>query len=167
MKRRKRMSRERALAQLQAEGWADRVRFLDSNTATVALAARALGCEPAHIAKTLALITAEGPVLVLAAGDVKLSNAKFRARFNCKAQMIKGEDVERLVGHAPGGVCPFGVNAGVRIFCDISLKRFDTVYPACGDDRSAVRFTPQELFEASHALGWIDVTVVREPKNAS
>ena len=104
----------------------------------------------------------DGAVLVLAAGDVKLSNAKFREHFGFKAQMIRGEEVEALVGHAPGGVCPFGVNEGVQIYCDVSLQRFETVYPACGDDQSAVRFTPQELFEASHALGWVDVTVVRE-----
>ena len=134
------MSRQRALAQLQTEGWGDRVRFFEANTATVALAAQALGCEPAHIAKTLALRSPDGAVLVLAAGDVKLSNAKFREHFGFKA----------------------GVNEGVQIYCDVSLQRFETVYPACGDDQSAVRFTPQELFEASHALGWVDVTVVRE-----
>lgn len=100
------MSRERALAQLQTEGWGDRVRFFEANTATVALAAQALGCEPAHIAKTLALRSPDGAVLVLAAGDVKLSNAKFREHFGFKAQMIRGEEVEALVGHAPGGVCP-------------------------------------------------------------
>lgn len=157
------MSRERAFAQLEAEGWGDRVRFFEINTATVALAAQALGCEPAHIAKTLAMKGPEGAVLVLAAGDVKLSNAKFRAQFGFKAQMIKGDEVEALVGHAPGGVCPFGVNEGVKIYCDDSLKRFETVYPACGDDQSAVRFSPDELFEASHALGWVDVTQIREP----
>ncbi len=152
------MSKERALAQLQAEGWGDRVRFLDVDTSTVALAAQALGCEPAHIAKTLALKSPAGALLVLAAGDVKLSNPKFRERFGFKAQMIKAGEVEELVGHAPGGVCPFGVNPGVEIYCDESLKRFETVYPACGNDQSAVRFSPQELFEASHALGWVDVT---------
>ena len=110
----------------------------------------------------MALRSPDGAVLVLAAGDVKLSNAKFREHFGFKAQMIRGEEVEALVGHAPGGVCPFGVNEGVQIYCDVSLQRFETVYPACGDDQSAVRFTPQELFEASHALGWVDVTVVRE-----
>lgn len=155
------MSRQRALEQLQSEGWADRVRFFEANTATVALAAQALGCEPARIAKTLALHCPYGAVLVLAAGDVKLSNSKFRARFGFKAQMIRGEEVEALVGHAPGGVCPFGVNEGVRIYCDESLKRFETIYPACGDDRSAVRFSPQELFVAAHAIDWVDVTVPR------
>ena len=148
------MSRERALAQLQREGWGDRVRFLDTNTATVELAAQALGCTP------------EGPLLVIAAGDVKLSNAKFRAQFGCKAQMMPGGDVEVEVGHAPGGVCPFGVKEGVRTYCDESLKRFDTVYPACGDDQSAVRFAPEELFVAAHALGWVDVTQLRQAKAA-
>lgn len=156
------MSRERALAQLQAEGWGDRVRFFEANTATVALAAAALGCEPARIAKTLALTSPQGAVLVLAAGDVKLSNSKFRARFGFKAQMIRSDEVEVLVGHAPGGVCPFGVNKGVRIYCDESLKRFDTIYPACGDDCSAVRFSPQELFEAAHAIDWVDVMQPRQ-----
>lgn len=156
------MSRERALAQLQAEGWGERVRFFEVNTATVALAAAALGCEPARIAKTLALTSPQGALLVLAAGDVKLSNSKFRARFGFKAQMIRGDEVEVLVGHAPGGVCPFGVNQGVRIYCDESLKRFDTIYPACGDDCSAVRFSPQELFEAAHAMDWVDVMQPRQ-----
>lgn len=156
------MSRERAFAQLQSEGWGERVRFFEANTATVALAAAALGCEPARIAKTLALTSPEGAVLVLAAGDVKLSNSKFRARFGFKAQMIRGDEVEVLVGHAPGGVCPFGVNDGVRIYCDESLKRFDTIYPACGDDCSAVRFSPQELFEAAHAIDWVDVMQPRQ-----
>lgn len=155
------MSRDRAFAQLAEEGWADRVIFLQKNTATVALAAQALGCESAHIAKTLALRTPAGALLVIAAGDVKLSNAKFRACFGCKAQMIRGDEVEQLVGHAPGGVCPFGVNSDVRIYCDESLKRFDTVFPACGDDQSAVRFSPEELFKAAHALGWVDVTQLR------
>lgn len=160
------MSRERALAQLQREGWGDRVRFLDTNTATVELAAQALGCAPERIAKTLALSTPEGPLLVIAAGDVKLPNAKFRAQFGCKAQMMPGGDVEVEVGHAPGGVCPFGVKEGVRTYCDESLKRFDTVYPACGDDQSAVRFAPEELFVAAHALGWVDVTQLRQAKAA-
>lgn len=137
------MSRERALAQLQREGWGDRVRFLDTNTATVELAAQALGCAPERIAKTLALSTPEGPLLVIAAGDVEVE-----------------------VGHAPGGVCPFGVKEGVRTYCDESLKRFDTVYPACGDDQSAVRFAPEELFVAAHALGWVDVTQLRQAKAA-
>ena len=117
------MSRQRALAQLQAEGWGDRVRFFEANTATVALAAQALGCEPAHIAKTLALRSPDGAVLVLAAGDVKLSNTKFREHFGFKAQMIRGEEVEALVGHAPGGVCPFGVNEGVQICLPLWRQR--------------------------------------------
>ena len=103
---------------------------------------------------------------MIAAGDVKLSNAKFRAQFGCKAQMMPGGDVEVEVGHAPGGVCPFGVKEGVRTYCDESLKRFDTVYPACGDDQSAVRFAPEELFVAAHALGWVDVTQLRQAKAA-
>lgn len=156
------MSREKAYEHLAARGFADRVRFFEASTATVALAAEALGCEPAHIAKTMALYGPEGPVLVLAAGDAKISNSKFRAVFGLKAKMIPPAEVEGLVGHAPGGVCPFGVRPEASVWLDASLKRFEIVYPACGDGASAVRFTPEELYRAADALGWVDVTKLPE-----
>ena len=159
------MARDKAYRHLQTIGLSDRVIFFETSTATVALAAEALGCEPARIAKSMALYGADGPVLVIAAGDVKLANAKFRAVFGVKASMIRAEEVESLVGHAPGGVCPFGVKDSVAVWLDESLKRFDIVYPACGDDASAVRLTPEELFAASGARGWVDVA--KEPPPAA
>ena len=157
------MSRERALAQLQREGWGDRVRFLDTNTATVELAAQALGCAPERIAKTLALSTPEGPLLVIAAGDVKLSNAKFRAQFGCKAQMMPGGDVEVEVGHAPGGVCSFALPENVKTYLDVSLKRFETVFPAAGSSNSAIEMTCEELERySSNFSGWVDVCKPKE-----
>lgn len=150
-----------AYAHLQKLGLADRVHTFTESTATVELAAEQLGCEPARIAKSMAFLTDEGPILVLAAGDVKVDNRKFRDAFHSKAKMIPGDRVEDLVGHAPGGVCPFGVKDGVRVYLDVSLERFDIVYPACGDAASGVRLTPDELHRASGAIGRVDVTKPR------
>ena len=126
-----------------------------TSSATVELAAQAAGCEPARIAKTLSFMTKEGPILIVTAGDTKIDNAKYKAQFGCKAKMLSAGEVEPLIGHAIGGVCPFGVSAPV--YLDESLKRFDIVYPAAGDDHSAVRLTPAELYAASNAVGWADV----------
>lgn len=150
-----------AYAHLEKLGLADRVHTFTESTATVELAAEQLGCEPARIAKSMAFLTDEGPILVLAAGDVKVDNRKFRDAFHSKAKMIPGDRVEDLVGHAPGGVCPFGVKDGVRVYLDVSLERFDIVYPACGDAASGVRLTPDELHRASGAIGRVDVTKPR------
>lgn len=150
-----------AYAHLEKLGFAERVHTFTESTATVELAAQQLGCEPARIAKSMAFLTDEGPVIVLAAGDVKVDNRKFRDTFHSKAKMIPGEDVESLVGHAPGGVCPFGLKPGVRVYLDASLDRFDIVYPACGDAASGVRLTPDELFRAAGALSRVDVTKPR------
>lgn len=154
------MARENAKAWLEAKGWGDRVIVLDACTATVALAACALGCEPKHIAKTMAFEGRDDahPILVVAAGDVKLSSSLFKRCFGIKARMLAPDRVESLIGHAPGGVCPFGVKDGVEVWLDRSLLAFETVYPACGDDCTAVRFSPEELFQASAALGWVEVT---------
>lgn len=150
-----------AYAHLKKLGLADRVHTFTESTATVELAAEQLGCEPARIAKSMAFLTDEGPIIVLAAGDVKVDNRKFRDAFHSKAKMIPGDLVEDLVGHAPGGVCPFGVKDGVRVYLDVSLERFDIVYPACGDAASGVRLTPDELHRASGAIGRVDVTKPR------
>lgn len=159
------MSMALARAHLARHGFEDRVIELPpGSSATVADAAAQLGCEPAHIAKTIALLSPEGPILVIAAGDVKIDNQAFKARFHAKAKMIPGADVEALVGHAPGGVCPFGVKPGVEVYLDESLKRFDIVYPACGNAASGVRLSPAELEEASEALGWVAVTKPAAPK---
>ncbi len=152
------MSIERARAHLARYGLEDRIRELTVSSATVALAAQALGCEPARIAKTLSFENGEGAILILAAGDARIDNAKFKHRFGMKAHMLSAERVEPLIGHGVGGVCPFGVNEGIPVYLDESLRRFDTVYPAAGTAASAVMLTLPELERASEADGWVDVT---------
>lgn len=151
------MSFEKAHACLAAAGFADRVHVFDCSSATVALAAEALHCEESRIAKTLSFRVGDAVVLIVAAGDRKVDNAKFRAQFGVKAKMLAAEEVEPLVGHGVGGVCPFAVNEGVTTYLDISLQRFDTVYPACGSADSAVELTPGELTGLAHSAGWVDV----------
>lgn len=151
------MSLDRAKAHLEKFGLAERIRLFDESSATVELAAHAVGCEPAHIAKTLSFRGPEAPILIVAAGDAKIDNSKFKARFHTKATMLPHDEVEALVGHAVGGVCPFGVEPGVQVYLDQSLRRFETIYPAAGTAASAVRLSPAELETASGSLGWIDV----------
>lgn len=151
------MSLERAKAHLERFGLADRVQLFDVSSATVELAAQAVGCEPARIAKTLSFLLPEGPVLILAAGDARIDNSKYKAQFHTKAKMIPHDQVEELIGHGVGGVCPFGVKEGVPVWLDESLRRFDIVYPAAGTSNSAVKLTLAELERASLALGWVDV----------
>ena len=152
------MSIERARAHLAKYGLEDRIRELTVSSATVALAAEALGCEPARIAKTLSFENGEGAILILAAGDARIDNAKFKHRFGIKAHMLSAERVEPLIGHGVGGVCPFGVREGIPVYLDESLKRFDIVYPAAGTAASAVMLTLSELERSSEADGWVDVT---------
>lgn len=152
------MSIERARAHLAKYGLEDRIRELTVSSATVALAAEALGCEPARIAKTLSFENGEGAILILAAGDARIDNAKFKHRFGMKAHMLSAERVEPLIGHGVGSVCPFGVSEGIPVYLDESLKRFDIVYPAAGTAASAVMLTLSELERASEADGWVDVT---------
>lgn len=138
-------------------GMEDRVQEFEVSSATVELAAEALGCEPCRIAKTLSFMVNEKPILIVAAGDVKIDNKKFKARFETKAKMIAAADVENLVGHAVGGVCPFAVNENVKVYLDESLKRFQTVFPACGSSNSAIELTLEELERYSSFIEWIDV----------
>ena len=149
------MSLESVLPSLTAAGLSDRVMTFENSSATVELAALCVGCQPAQIAKTLSFRTSEGAMLVVAAGDAKIDNAKFKATFHQKAAMLSHDDVVALLGLRVGGVCPFGQS--VPIYLDESLKRFDTVYPAAGDDHSAVRLTPAELETACRATAWVDV----------
>ena len=137
-------------------GLADKILEFSTSSATVELAAQAVGCEPARIAKTLSFRVQGEPVLIVAAGDARIDNPKFKALFHEKARMIPAAEVENAVGHAPGGVCPFALLPGVRVYLDISLRRFSAVYPAAGDAHSAVRLTPDELAELSHSLAWVD-----------
>lgn len=152
------MSLEKAKIHLEKFGLADRIHEFDVSSATVELAAKALGCGEAEIAKSMAFIVDDKPIIVVCAGDTKIDNSKFKAMFHTKAKMIGFDELEPLIGHAAGGVCPFGVNDGVRVYLDESLKRFDTVYPAAGTANSAVRLTPAELEKASQTTAWVDVT---------
>ena len=151
------MSIEKARAHLKKHGLEDRIIELSVSSATVALAAQALGCEPAHIAKTLSFEHGDSAILILAAGDARIDNPKFKQQFGMKAKMLSADKVEPLIGHGVGGVCPFGVNAGVPVYLDESLKRFETVYPAAGTPSSAVHLSLSELERASEAVGWVDV----------
>ena len=151
------MSLERAMRYLKEKGLESHVIIPDHSSATVAEAAEALGCEPGMIAKTLSFLQGDRPVLILAEGTARIDNAKYKSLFHCKAKMIPAEEVEALVGHAVGGVCPFGVNADVAVYLDESLKLHETVYPAAGTDHSAVRLTIAELETACPDAEWIDV----------
>lgn len=157
------MSLEKAESYLKEAGFLDHVIELKESTATVALAAEALGVEPGMIAKTMSFLQGEQPVLILTEGTAKVDNRKYKDTFHAKAKMIPFEQVEEVTGHAPGGVCPFGIKDGIEVYLDESLKRFETVYPAAGDDHSAVRLTIPELEEVSGAKGWVDVC--REPED--
>ena len=152
------MSLEKAESYLKEAGFLDHVIELKESTATVALAAEALGVEPGMIAKTMSFLQGEQPVLILTEGTAKVDNRKYKDTFHVKAKMIPFEQVEEVTGHAPGGVCPFGIKDGIEVYLDESLKRFETVYPAAGDDHSAVRLTIPELEEVSGAKGWVDVS---------
>lgn len=151
------MAIEQVKAYFAAQGMEGRILEFDVSSATVELAAGALGCAPGRIAKSLSFMAGEGPILVVAAGDAKVDNAKFKARFAGKAKMLSMEDTERLIGHAVGGVCPFAVKEGVGVYLDASLKRFDTVFPACGSSNSAIEMTLSELEQHSGCLAWVDV----------
>ena len=152
------MSYERAKAHLERFGLADKIRLFEVSSATVALAALALGTDEARIAKSLSFTIDDSAILVITAGDAKIDNAKYKATFGTKAKMLDYESVESIIGHAVGGVCPFGINEGVKVYLDASLRRFDIVYPAAGTAQSAVELTISELALASEFTAWVDVT---------
>lgn len=151
------MSIEKVKAYFASVGMAARVQEFDVSSATVALAAEALGVEPGRIAKTLSFVKGDSAILIVAAGDAKVDNPKFKARFGLKAKMLTPEDAVRLVGHAVGGVCPFAANEGIPVYLDESLRRFATVFPACGSSNSAIELTLAELEEHSRCEAWVDV----------
>lgn len=138
-------------------GMENRVLEFEVSSATVELAAEALHCEPCRIAKTLSFTVEEQPVLIVTAGDAKIDNSKYKAQFGKKAKMLAPDETQNLIGHAVGGVCPFAVNAGVTVYLDISLKRFQTVFPACGSSNSAIELTIEELEKYSAYAAWVDV----------
>lgn len=151
------MSFDKVYNYFKSKGLEERVREFDASSATVELAAQAIGCEPARIAKTMSFLTDECPILIVTAGNVKIDNKKYKAYFHTKAKMIPWDNVEEYIGHAPGGVCPFAVREEVKTYIDISVKAFDTVYPAAGSSNSAAKLTPDELYELSNASDWVDV----------
>lgn len=151
------MSIERVRAYFRSYGIEDCIRELDHSSATVLLAAEALGTEPCRIAKTLSFLVNDSPILIVAAGDARIDNAKYKAFFGTKAKMLSPEEAVGLVGHAVGGVCPFAVNDGVTVYLDQSLRRFSTVFPACGSANSAIELTIPELEQYSGCREWVDV----------
>lgn len=151
------MSLEKAKEYLENKGFLEHVIELKESTATVIEAANTLGVEPAMIAKTMSFLQGEKPVLILTEGTAKVDNRKYKDTFHMKAKMIPFDEVEKNIGHAPGGVCPFGINEGVEVYLDESLRQFEIVYPAAGNDHSAVKLTIPELEYIAGAKGWVDV----------
>ncbi|MFG6325813.1 MAG: YbaK/EbsC family protein [Lachnospiraceae bacterium] len=151
------MSIERVKAYFKKYGMDERIREFGVSSATVELAAAALNCEPERIAKTLSFMVEGQAILIIAPGDKKIDNTKYKARFGKKAKMLSADEVEAFVGHGVGGVCPFAVNEGVKVYLDVSLKRFDTVFPACGSSNSAIELTIPELERYSEFTDWVDV----------
>ena len=151
------MAIEKVRQYFRTLGIDDRIQEFPVSSATVELAAEALHCEPCRIAKTLSFMVNGSPVLIVAAGDAKVDNPKYKAQFGTKAKMLTPDEAESLVGHAVGGVCPFAVNEGVQVYLDASLKRFETVFPACGSSNSAIQLTIEELEKYSGFTSWIDV----------
>lgn len=135
----------------------DRIQEFEVSSATVELAAEALHCEPMRIAKSLSFMVDEAPIVIVTAGDAKVDNRKYKEQFGKKAKMLTAQEAEELVGHAVGGVCPFAVKEGVKVYLDESLKRFETVFPACGSSNSAIELTIRELEQYSGYLSWVDV----------
>ncbi len=151
------MAIETVRAYFKKYGIDNKIRELELSSATVELAAKALGCDPERIAKTLSFSVNGEPILIVTAGDAKVDNHKFKEQFGVKAKMLTPEEAETLVGHAVGGVCPFGVNDGVKVYLDESLKRFDTVFPACGSSNSAIELTISELEKYSGYIQWVNL----------
>lgn len=151
------MAIDRVKTYFRQYGMEEKVKEFDVSSATVELAAQALSCEPARIAKTLSFMVEGHAILIVAAGDVKIDNHKYKEQFHAKAKMLSPEEAETLVGHAIGGVCPFAVNEGVTVYLDESLKRFETVFPACGSSNSAIELTIPELEKYAAPVQWVDV----------
>ena len=151
------MSVEKVKEHFKKYGMENRIQEFEVSSATVELAAEALHCEPCRIAKTLSFMVDGCPVLVVAAGDAKIDNPKYKAQFGTKAKMLTPDEAQAMIGHAVGGVCPFAVNDGVTVYLDVSLKRFQTVFPACGSSNSAIELTIAELEKYSGFTSWIDV----------
>ena len=151
------MSFSNAKAYLEIKGLADRIKVFSESSATVELAAKALGCQAKQIAKTMTFFVAGEPIMIVCAGNVKVDNPKYKAYFNEKAKMIPFAEVEACSGHAVGSVCPFGIKPGVKVYLDVSLKENEIVYPAAGDEHSAVELSIKELEDCVEITDWVDV----------
>ncbi len=151
------MAIDRVREYFRTYGIEEKIQEFDVSSATVELAAAALHCEPQRIAKTLSFMVDNHAILVVAAGDAKIDNSKYKAQFSTKAKMLSPQEAERLVGHAVGGVCPFAINENVDVYLDVSLKRFETIFPACGSSNSAIELTILELEKYSGYVKWVDV----------
>ncbi|MDO4977053.1 MAG: YbaK/EbsC family protein [Eubacteriales bacterium] len=156
------MALELAKRYLEEKGYGDRIMLFDISSATVELAAVAVGTEPEKIAKSLTFLLDDKAVMIICAGDAKVNNGKYKATFQKKAKMLTREQVNEMIGHDVGGVCPFGIKDGVDVYLDESLKRFEIVYPACGNASSAVRLSIEELETLSASKGWVDVCKIPE-----
>ena len=151
------MAIEKVKKYFKQYGMENRVQEFEMSSATVELAAEALHCEPCRIAKSLSFAVDGRPILVVAAGDAKIDNPKYKAQFGTKTKMLTPDETQAMIGHAVGGVCPFAINDGVVVYLDISLKRFQTVFPACGSSNSAIELTIEELEKHSSYTAWVDV----------
>ena len=151
------MAIEKVREYLKRYSMDDKILEFDVSSATVELAAQALGCEGCRIAKSISFMVSDNAILIVAAGDAKVDNAKFKAKFETKAKMLTPEQTLELIGHAVGGVCPFAINDGVKVYLDESLKRFQTVFPACGSSNSAIELTIEQLEQYSNFTEWVDV----------
>ncbi len=156
------MSIEKVREHFKCYGIEDKILEFPVSSATVELAAKALNTDGCRIAKTLSFSVNDSPILIVTAGDAKIDNKKYKAYFGAKAKMLSFEEVEDKIGHAVGGVCPFAINEGVKVFLDESIKRFETVFPACGSSNSAIELTPDELEKYSNSIEWIDVCKLPE-----
>lgn len=156
------MAIEKVKEYFKAFGIEERIMEFEVSSATVELAAAALGCEGRRIAKSLSFKAGEEVILIVLAGDAKIDNGKYKGTFGAKAKMLSADEAESLIGHAVGGVCPFAVNAGIKVYLDVSLKRFDTVFPACGSSNSAIELTIPELEKYSGYISWVDVCKLPE-----
>ncbi|MBQ2738478.1 MAG: YbaK/EbsC family protein [Clostridia bacterium] len=156
------MSIEKVRDYFKSLGAEDKIITFDVSSATVELASQALGVDGALIAKTLSFMVEGAPVLIVTAGDMKVDNSKFKATFHTKAKMLTYDEAHELIGHDVGGVCPFAVNEGCRVYLDVSLKRFEVVYPAAGNASSAIRLTIPELESFSNYIDYVDVCKSRE-----
>ncbi|MBQ1243853.1 MAG: YbaK/EbsC family protein [Clostridia bacterium] len=156
------MSIERVREYMKKYGMEDKILEFSVSSATVELAAEAVGTEGKRIAKSLSFLVNDKAVMIVAAGDGRIDNKKYKAEFSCKAKMLTPEQVDDMIGHSIGGVCPFAVNEGVQVYLDESLKRFETVFPACGSSNSAIELTIPQLEELSGFIKWVDICKLPE-----